>query len=394
MTGRHYGMDWLRIGAFQLLIIYHVGMAFVPWDYPVKLVTPGIPWATIPMFLLNPWRLSLLFVVSGYASAALYAKQGSVAGFLRSRLSRLGIPLVFGMAVVAVPQPWVWLVTHFDYGHGFSYFVIHDYYRFQKIDGVAVPTWMHLWFVVYLLVYTVLLGGLLSLPARWRSACLHVAERVLAGPLLLPAGILWVYAARNIGTGWEESHALVGDWSAHATYLPAFLFGAGLRWSDRLFPSIGRWWPTASVAAIGGWLVLASTELAWPGDTIAPHWAWRSFQIARAVESWCAIIALVGMADRFMNADHRWRSMLAEAVFPFYLIHQTIIVVAGYTLLLTATAPLARFAILLVVTIMGCWAFYIIGRRVDWLRPAIGLSRRGSDNVNRTLESPAKLARS
>ncbi|MEJ8631847.1 acyltransferase family protein [Sphingomonas sp. I4] len=175
-------MDWLRVGAFQLLILYHVGMAFVPWDYPVKLVTPGIPWATIPMFLLNPWRLSLLFVVSGYASAALYAKQGSVAGFLRSRLSRLGIPLVFGMAVVAVPQPWVWLVTHFDYGHGFSYFVIHDYYRFQKIDGVAVPTWMHLWFVVYLLVYTVLLGGLLSLPARWRSACLHVAERVLAGP--------------------------------------------------------------------------------------------------------------------------------------------------------------------------------------------------------------------
>jgi hypothetical protein len=385
-------MDWLRIGAFQLLILYHVGMAFVPWDYPVKLVTPGIPWATIPMFLLNPWRLSLLFVVSGYASAALYTKQGSVAGFIRSRLARLGIPLVLGMAVVVVPQPWVWLVTHFGYGHGFGYFVVHDYYRFQKIDGVAMPTWMHLWFVVYLLVYTVLLGSLLSLPARWCSACLHVAERVLAGPLLLPAGILWICAARSIGTGWEESHALVDDWTAHATYLPAFLFGAGLRWSDRLFPSIGRWWPTASVAAIGGWLVLASTELAWPGNTIAPHWAGRTFQIARAVESWCAIIALIGMADRFVNADHRWRATLAEAVFPFYLIHQTIIVVAGYALLSTATAPLARFAILLVITIIGCWTFYIVGRRVDWLKPAIGLSRRRSDNVNRKLESLLKRA--
>ena len=79
-------------------------------------------------------------------------------------------------------------------------------------------------------------------------------------------------------------------------------------------------------------------------------------------------------------------------VFPFYIIHQTIIVVAGYALLSTATGPLARFAILLVVTIMGCWAFYIVGRRVDWLRPAIGLSRRGSDNVNRTSESAPKLA--
>jgi hypothetical protein len=378
MTGRHYGMDWLRIGAFQLLILYHVGMAFVPWYYQVKLVAPGIAWATIPMFLLNPWRLSLLFVVSGYASAALYAKQGGGAGFLRSRMARLGIPLIFGMAVVVVPQPWVWLATHFDYGHGFGYFVVDDYYRFQKIDGVAMPTWMHLWFVVYLLVYTVFLVSLLSLPVRWRRACLRMAERVLAGPLLLPVGILWVYAARSIGTGWEESHALVSDWSAHATYLPAFLFGAALRWSDRLLPVIGRWWPAASVAALGGWLVLASTELLWPGNTVAPHWAWTSFQIARSVESWCAIIALIGMADRFANVDHRWRPMLAEAVFPFYLIHQTIIVVAGYALLSTATGPLARFAILLLVTILGCWAFYLVGRRVDWLRPAIGLGRRGN----------------
>jgi glucan biosynthesis protein C len=68
-AGRHYGMDWLRIGAFQILILYHVGMAFVPWDFSVK-VTPPIDWAVIPMFLTNPWRLSLLFVVSGFASAA------------------------------------------------------------------------------------------------------------------------------------------------------------------------------------------------------------------------------------------------------------------------------------------------------------------------------------
>jgi membrane-bound acyltransferase YfiQ involved in biofilm formation len=148
------------------------------------------------------------------------------------------------------------------------------------------------------------------------------------------------------------------------------------------------------VAAIGGWLVLASTELVWPGKTIAPHWAWTTFQIAHAVESWCAIIALIGMADFFVNADHRWRPMLAEAVFPFYLIHQTIIVVAGYALLSSATGPLARFAILLVVTVMGCWAFYLVGRRIDWLRPAIGLSRRGSDNFNRTSKSSSKLARS
>lgn len=377
MLGRHYGMDWLRIGAFQLLILYHVGMAFVPWDYQIKLVTPGVAWATIPMFLLNPWRLSLLFVVSGYASAALRVKQRGLVVFLRSRTVRLGIPLLFGMSVIVVPQPWVWLVTHFGYNQGFGHFVIHDYYRFQTINGVAMPTWMHLWFVAYLLVYTALFAGLLTLGTRWRNTCLCAAEWVLAGPLLLPAGILWVYAARKLGTGWEENHALVGDWSAHATYFPAFLFGAALRWSDRLSAAISRWWQAAAVAAIAAWLVLAAIEFIWPGDTVAPHWAWTVFEVARAVECWCAIVGLVGAADRYVNVDHRWRPMLAEAVFPFYLIHQTIIVMAGYVLLSTATGPIVRFVILLTVTVAGCWAFYFAGRQISWLRPAIGLGRVG-----------------
>ena len=39
-AGRHYGMDWLRIGAFALLILYHIGMYFVPWDWHVKIAQP------------------------------------------------------------------------------------------------------------------------------------------------------------------------------------------------------------------------------------------------------------------------------------------------------------------------------------------------------------------
>ena len=67
---RHYGMDWLRIGAFGLLILYHIGMVFVPWGFQVKTAHP-LAWAEIPMLLTSPWRLTLLFVVSGYASRAL-----------------------------------------------------------------------------------------------------------------------------------------------------------------------------------------------------------------------------------------------------------------------------------------------------------------------------------
>ena len=67
---------------------------------------------------------------------------------------------------------------------------------------------------------------------------------------------------------------------------------------------------------------------------------------------------------------------LAEAVFPFYIIHQTIIVLVGYGLLLAGVAALPSFAVLLAATVIGCWLFYAIGRSIGWLRPLIGLQKR------------------
>ena len=388
--GRHYGMDWLRIGAFQLLILYHVGMAFVPWDFQVKDANPPIGWATVLMLLTNPWRLSLLFAVSGYASAALLARQtGGIMAFLKSRLARLGIPLLFGMAVLVTPQPWVWLVTHFGYRDDFGTFLLRDYYSFQSISGVIVPTWMHLWFVVYLLGYTLVLGALLALPEPVRRAGRRACEWLLGGPGLLPLGILFVYASRGwINPGWEDNHLFYGDWSAHANYFAVFLFGYALRGSEPIRVAIMRWWPTAAVVSVIGWLILAWFELNF-GTTLAPPALWPLHGFARALESWGAMIALIGIADRYWNIDNRWRSTLAEAVFPFYLIHQTIIIIVGYWLLATDTGPLTRFLILVGSTVTGCWAFYLGGREVRWLRPLIGL-KAGSGRGPIAASSPGE----
>ena len=372
-ASRHYGMDWLRIGAFQMLILYHVGMAFVPWGFSVKM-TPPIDWTVIPMFLTNPWRLSLLFVISGFASAALLDRSGNVAAFVRSRLARLGIPLLFGAAVIVTPQPWVELVTQHGYKHGFGYFLVHDYYRPQLIDGVILPTYMHLWFVVYLLAYTLLWGALLKLPRAWSEAIQHQAERVLAGPALLPFGIAAFFVMRNfVSPGWSDNHMFVNDWSAHLSYFAAFLFGVLLRRSEQVRASTRRWWKVAGVAAILGWAYLSWGELAYPGMTPMPYPLGLLYRIARATEGWAAIVGLVGLADAHWNRESKWRPMLAEAVFPFYIIHQTAIIVAGYWLLGTPTTGLERFLILVAATITACWAFYLVGRTIPPLRPLIGL---------------------
>ena len=372
-------MDWLRIGAFALLILYHIAMVFVPWNFHVKSAHVE-DWATLPMLATNAWRLTLLFVVSGYASRALLRRSAGVGGFVRNRSWRLLVPLAFGMAVIVPPQPWVELVVKHGFGGSLASFWLHDYFRFQAIAGVPLPTWNHLWFVAYLWVYTVLLAICLAVVRVPRLQ--EAFDRAFAGVgvLLIPMFYLICIHAWWFPMA-AETHALVGDAMAHLSYFPAFLFGFALAGSPIAMTAIARWWPLAAVLAILSYGAILAVELAWPGDTIAPRWVYRPYGVAHAVQQWSGIVALVGIAERWWNRDAPIRATLTEAVFPFYLIHQTIIVVVMYWLLPAALPAWAEFAILLTATVTGCWLFYIGGRAMPWLRPAIGLRSRPAATI-------------
>lgn len=374
---RHYGMDWLRIGAFALLILYHIGMVFVPWNFHVK-SSHVVDWATLPMLATNAWRLTLLFVVSGYASRALLQRSRGVAGFLGNRSYRLLLPLLFGMAVIVPPQPWVELATKHGYAGSYATFWLHDYFRFAPLAGVPLPTWNHLWFVVYLWVYTALLGVVLLAVRSAGVQRLFDAAFGGVGVLLVP--LAWLVAVHS---WWfpmaTETQALVGDWMAHLIYFPAFLFGFGLARSEPAMAAIARWWRVGAVLAVIGYAFIIGVERAWPGNTVAPRWIYPFYGAAHAVQQWAAIVALIGIAERHWNRDLPIRPMLTEAVFPFYLIHQTIIVVAMWAILPAGLPGWAEFAILVAATVAGCWAFYLVGRAIPALRPLIGLRRGRAD---------------
>lgn len=376
-TTRHYGMDWLRIGAFGLLILFHIGMYFVPWYWHVKIAAP-LDWVQIPMMATVSWRLPLLFLVSGYASAALFAKLAGVGAFLRSRSARLLIPLAFGIVVVIPVQPWIEMATQHGYPFGLVHFWLHDYFRFGTMHGVVLPTWQHLWFVVYLWAYTLFAVVLLVwVPERVRARIADGAVRLLGGwgivlmPLAAWLAILCAFP------GYRQTHALFDDGPNHLHYLVPFAVGWLLRVRPILFGAIARRWRGAAAVAVLAYAYAAWAVWSAPGEGPPPVGIVTLFAAVQQVQGWAAIVALVGIADRFWNRDHRWRPTLAEAVFPFYIVHQTIIVAVGWYLLLARAAPLPSFLILLAATVTGCWLFYWIGRSIGWLRPLIGLQRRG-----------------
>ncbi|MES1974183.1 MAG: acyltransferase family protein [Pseudomonadota bacterium] len=367
---RHYGLDWLRVGAFALLIFYHVGMVFVPWDYHVKTATPS-QWIAIPMLATNSWRLMLLFVVSGYASRALFAKGGGTRGFVTSRSKRLLIPLLFGVIVIVPVQPWIELVTKYGYPHGFGWFLLHDYFSFRSLNGIVLPNWQHLWFVAYLWTYTMVLALGLWL-ARGRSMQ-WLFDRVFGTAAVLLVPIAWLlFVDMFLLQGARETHDLVRDAVAHLHYFPGFLFGFALARSEPAMAAIGRWWKPAAAAAVLGYLVVAVIEWHWPGSSMPQPFGFI-FACAHVIQGWCTIVALIGIAERYWNHDHPWRKTLTEAVFPFYIIHQTVIVGFEWLLLPFHASPALEFAILVAATVAACWAFYLLGREVGWLRPLIGL---------------------
>src|SRR6202030_1275866 len=99
---RRVDLDWVRIGVFGLLIFYHVGMLYVSWGFHIKSVHRITALEPL-MLMLNPWRLALLFLVSGAATRFMLLKH-TLRPLLRARSTRLLVPLIFGMLVIVPPQ--------------------------------------------------------------------------------------------------------------------------------------------------------------------------------------------------------------------------------------------------------------------------------------------------
>ena len=113
---RLYFLDWLRAAAFGLLVLYHVGMVYVSWDWILK--SPHAGRTIEPLMMLSaPWRLALLFLISGAAMSTLLAHRSH--RFLRERSMRLLLPLALGVLVIVPPQAYVEVMHKLGYGGSF-----------------------------------------------------------------------------------------------------------------------------------------------------------------------------------------------------------------------------------------------------------------------------------
>jgi len=371
LTERRYDLDWLRIFAFAILIFHHVGLFYAAWDWYLK-SRHSVSFVE-PLMGLTGWRLSLLFFISG-AAVRFAIDKTTVRRFLPRRFTRLLVPLAFGMVVICAPQAYVELRYLGEIEPGYLAFY-RDYLGFGDFSMVK-PPWNHLWYMAYILVYTVIVAAGLPLLRHATTALGSPFFAWLASGrawrlLVVPAMPFAVYAM-ILDPYFPTTLALWGDWANIAKTLTFFLFGFLAAKSNDFWKAVERALPVSIVLSLllGG-LVLAAflNEFAVSAD---PQ-LFTGFLLLRVLYGWLVIVTLLGLARRFANRPSRTLTYLTAAILPYYILHQTITLLVSYWFTMHE-APFAIEAMTIIMaTVLGCVLGYEVIRRVAVLRPLFGL---------------------
>ena len=379
-SGRRHDIDALRALAFALVILYHVAMYYVA-DWPWHIKSPhAAEWLQAPMRALNLWRMDLVFLISGVAFGLVRRGQ-SVPGLIRRRSLRLLLPLAFGMAVVVPYQPYAQGVANGLVAPGFGEFLRRYYtggpWPAGAFDGWhAGVTWNHLWYLAYLWLYTVVLALLLPLAEsppgqRVRAAFTGLRGGALVAvpvlPLALYSLLLWPH--------YPPTHDLIHDGWLHAVYFTVFMYGYWMGLDAGLWAELLRLrWRTLALA-----LVLLAAYLALRG--LAQRHGVRSARLPLRLVAdaylWAALLAVLGWAHRHLNRPWRWLRWANDSVYPWYLLHQTAIIVLAVWLAPARLGPVVEPMALVVGTVALCWALAAVVQQGGWLRPLLGLPRKG-----------------
>ncbi len=375
---RRHDVDALRVFAFALLILYHVGMFYVAdWGWHVKseYQSEGLK---LPMLLSNQWRMSLIFVISGLAVSFAWGKY-SPGRFAARRFSRLLVPLLFGMTVIVVPQPYLEALSNGSIEPGFLKFY-SAYLTFGDMPANAYNnmdspgwTWNHLWYLPYLLVYTL---ALIPLALFLRGSGKRILDKLtkLRGIwlVLAPIAPLILYGTLIFPRFPYISHALLDDWYAHAMYFTFFLYGFVIGRDQGLWDELQRIRKLSLIGAVATFTAFYVITNVLPDDAFPGHDQVQLVVIY--LNRWLWIVAILGWGKHLLDRPFRWLPYATEAVYPWYILHQTITVVAGYQLSQLALGPVIEPVLVLTATLGGCLLLHeFVIRRTGVLRYLFGI---------------------
>jgi glucan biosynthesis protein C len=374
-------LDWLRVLVFGLLILYHTGMLYAEgWDwhykstYTSKLLTNVMLWS-------NQWRMSLLFLISGAAISFLLATQ-PWGQFIRKRVPLLLLPLLFGMLVIVVPQVYVeanskGLINSPDYWHFWYIYLDQTSAEFapHKTLGKIHLTWNHLWFLPYILAYTIILWAAYPLinshkcaPVwHWLSKTISIRLVILV-PIALFYGIGWWLYDKH-----PTTHNFVQDWFNHARSFLCFALGFALVripqvWNQ--FASL-RWYLLPAAL-----LTYAYALFAFNGGSLGDSTIAKELNgLIWSANGWLWILAIIAWAQYWFTFSNPFLQYLNSGVYCFYILHQTLIISIAYFVVPHKLGAIVEPLFIVSAVAISCVVLFEVIKRLPVVPVLFGIQR-------------------
>lgn len=344
---RRYDIDWLRVIAIGLLLLYHVAIGFQPWGIMIGFITNDKPWTGLwlPMSMLNVWRIPLLFFVSGMG-VYLAMQQRSLKELLAERSKRILIPFVFGIFVISPFGIMLW-----------------QYYNEFPVSYAANPA--HLWFLGNILAYVLLLSPLFYYLKNNESGKLAQAICwIMSNPLGLMVVVLFTVMETLLVKPFPfELYAMT--WHGFFLGLNAFFFGFCFVFAGRGFwKMILQWRWALLVVAVALFAVRFSVF-----NMQAPAYF-------LGIESNFWIFALLAFGHKYLNRSNAALSYLSKAAYPIYIVHMILLYLASMLIFPMDIPVQLKFVLVLLLTFTGCFVAYEFLRRITIFRPLFGLKMK------------------
>ncbi|MEX1257464.1 MAG: acyltransferase family protein [Gemmatimonadota bacterium] len=372
---RRDDIDWLRLLAILLVFVTHAAQVFSPIDdWHIENAEPSRALGQFTVFM-GPWLMPLFMMLAG--QSAWFALRSRDSGhFLRERLFKLFVPLVAGILVVVPPQVYLRRVSRGEFEG--SYFAFYPHF-FDGVFPEGNLSWGHLWFLAYLFAYTVV-----GLPAfrflqsprgrRWLGTLSRACD--------WPGGILWLFLPLALGQillrpyFTRTTGAVVGDWATHAWFFPVYVLGFAVMLEPRLGQAIGRDWRSALFPA-----VLTSLGLflfAQPGNVYeripADPSLWHiTFWTGFTLSTWSWLVFLTGAAREYLAFSSPSLRYWGDRVYPFYVFHQTAIVIVAFYVVQWPLPIAGKFLVILGLSFAGTVLVLEAVGRIPRVRGLFGL---------------------
>jgi glucan biosynthesis protein C len=368
---RRYDIDWLRVLAMMLVFLFHCARFFGGGGWHLKNPGEESLIATLFIGILDLWIMPFFFLLSGAGSW--YALKSRTGGqYLLERVKRILVPLYgIGVFIIAIPQVYFEAVTNEGYtGTLLGGLPLYLRSIFTSPPNFDDPFFFniflgHLWFLQDLFLISLLVLPLLLFlkSERGKRFIARLAEWCgrWGGVLIFVIPL----AAVRVGfihffRGQEHS------WAHFLYFAVFFIIGFIIPADERFTEGIKKvWWVClalgiVSFAVEGAFIFILKYNYAnfyHPGGEPFSL-TYVLFNTVMSIAGWSWVVFMFSVGANYLNRSNRILTHANEAVLPFYILHQTVILCVGWFVIRWSIGILPKYLIIAVCSFIIIVALY------------------------------------